>query len=199
MWPQLTGSAKGTVFPASIDAAPAARPRKPGLGRLRDPARAALRPLCEELAGSGLAQVRPVPESAAPIEPKVAARGAPGGAFLLTKEEGDASQASHRAASPAAHREPYTLLRLPALRSPRGGAGIWNRTRACPGPTKEHGRRSVGLPAAARRPGYLEFKLEMSALNLSRHPEERGGEVAEPRRVSESEVLRGSLRSLLRV
>ena len=124
-------------------------------------------------------KARLVPESAAPIEPKVAARGAPGGAFLLTKEEGDASQASHRAASPAAHREPHTLPRLPALRSPRGGAGIWNRTRACPGPTKEHGRRSVGLPAAARRPGYLEFKLEMSALNLSRHPEERGGEVAE--------------------
>ena len=31
------------------DAAPAALPRKQGLGRLRDPARAALRPLCEEL------------------------------------------------------------------------------------------------------------------------------------------------------
>src|SRR5665213_1906800 len=45
-------------------------------------------------------KARLVPESAAPIEPKVAASGAPGGAFLLTKEEGDASQASHRAASP---------------------------------------------------------------------------------------------------
>ena len=64
--PQLTGSAKGTVFPVSIDAAPAARPRKPGLGRLRDPARAALRPLCEELAGSGLAQSAPRPRKRGP-------------------------------------------------------------------------------------------------------------------------------------
>src|SRR4029079_13101953 len=38
------------------DAAPAASPRKRRLGRPRDPARAALRPLCEELAGLGLAQ-----------------------------------------------------------------------------------------------------------------------------------------------
>ena len=38
------------------DAAPAALPRKQGLGEPRDPARAALRPLCEVLAGLGLAE-----------------------------------------------------------------------------------------------------------------------------------------------
>ena len=39
-----------------LDAAPAASPRKRRLGRPRGPGRAALRPLCEELAGLGLAQ-----------------------------------------------------------------------------------------------------------------------------------------------
>ena len=54
-----------------LDAAPAASPRKRRLGRPRGPGRAALRPLCEELAGLGLAHTvaerrRPRPRKPGP-------------------------------------------------------------------------------------------------------------------------------------
>src|SRR5689334_22693520 len=56
---------------AGPDAAPAASPRKRRLGRPRGPGRAALRPLCEELAGLGLAHTvaerrRPRPRKPGP-------------------------------------------------------------------------------------------------------------------------------------
>jgi hypothetical protein len=58
-------------------------------------------------------------------------------------------KASHRAASPAAHRRARTPPRLPALRSPRGSEELDFATAAYPAPIKEYGRRSVGLPAEA--------------------------------------------------
>ena len=51
-----------------------------------------------------------------------------------------------------------------------------------------------GLPGADKRIRAMNHVCA----NPPRHPEERGGEVAEPRRVSESEVLRWPLRGLLR-
>jgi len=50
----LTGPIPGK--PGIGDAAPAALPRKQTLGRLRDSVRPALGPVCEELAGLGLAE-----------------------------------------------------------------------------------------------------------------------------------------------
>jgi hypothetical protein len=59
------------VSMAGSDAAPAGRSRKPALGRPRGPGRAALGPLCEELAGLGLAHTvaerrRPRPRKPGP-------------------------------------------------------------------------------------------------------------------------------------
>ena len=71
---------RGMTPEKPVDAAPAARPRKPGLGRLRDPARAALGPPREELARHRIEAKHGRSLEARPRTPKVAASGAPGGA-----------------------------------------------------------------------------------------------------------------------
>jgi hypothetical protein len=113
---------------------------------------------------------------ARPVLVADAARGAPEGASLLKRREGTPSQSVHRVALAGPSTGSLASSRVcrrsaPLDRERRIAIG----TAAYPAPTKEHGRWR--MPAS-----HVTLRCERS----------------EPRRVSDSEVLRGPLRGHLR-
>src|SRR3569832_725152 len=109
---------------------------------------------------------------ARPAHRYYAARGAPGGAALLTKGGGAFAKRPTgwlRRPSIGGFAKPP---RLPALRSPRGSV-MRRETRACPGPTKEYGRRSIGSLTieSMRRAGARHTLCVMRGLGPRIHDE----------------------------
>jgi len=129
-------------FPASADAAPAGRSRKPALGRRRSDL-----PGATTSPRHKVADVRDEPRTKAradAVERRAERREAP--LRVRQSRSGNASQAFPRRVS---RKDPPrgapAPRRRPALRSPhvlRGGKE--EKTRANPAPTQQYGRRSVG-------------------------------------------------------
>src|SRR3569833_3272000 len=96
---------------------------------------------------------------------------------------GDASQASHRMVSPAIHRGSRTPPRLPALRSPRGGAMRRRRGPARGRPKNTGDETSTQNPPQKKEKGEQkraekrhDAAEEPPTRRLRRHPPPQAGE-----------------------